>query len=92
MTPSYTQSTATLRCIKGYTSIEPGSAVCGDDGEWIIRYPECEGIYKVVNIPTLCMFTGYDLEIGLSDYEILRHHDFRTYISYDCENYHNYHA
>ena len=45
MTPSYTQSTATLRCIKGYVTIEPGSAVCGDNGEWIIQYPKCEGTY-----------------------------------------------
>lgn len=45
MTPSYTQSTATLRCIKGFGVIEPGSAVCGSDGEWIIDYPECEGIF-----------------------------------------------
>ena len=45
VTPSYTQSTATLRCIKGYVTIEPGSAVCGDDGEWIIQYPKCEGIH-----------------------------------------------
>ena len=45
MTPSYTQSTATLRCIKGYASVKPGSAVCGDDGEWIIEYPKCEGTY-----------------------------------------------
>ena len=43
MTPSYKQSTATLRCIKGYTATEPGYAVCSDDGEWIIQYPECEG-------------------------------------------------
>ena len=44
ITPSYAQSTATLRCIKGYTAIKPGSAVCGSDGEWIIEYPECEGM------------------------------------------------
>ena len=43
MTPSYMESTATLRCIEGYALIEPGSAVCGNDGEWIINYPECEG-------------------------------------------------
>ena len=52
-TPSYTRSTATLRCIEGYASIEPGSAICGDDGEWIISYPECEGISYV---PTLYVF------------------------------------
>ena len=46
MTPSYAQSTATLRCIEGYVAIEPGSAVCGSDGEWTIEYPECEGMLK----------------------------------------------
>ena len=44
-TPSYTQSTATLRCLKGYLAAEPGLAVCGNDGQWIIEYPECEGTY-----------------------------------------------
>lgn len=43
-TPSYTRSTATLKCIKGYAVIKPGSAVCGSDGEWIIEYPECVGM------------------------------------------------
>ena len=46
--PSYTQSTATLRCIKGYAAIEPGLAICGSDGKWIIKYPECEGTYSYI--------------------------------------------
>ena len=45
---SYPQSTATLRCITGYTAIKPGFAVCGSDGEWIIEYPECEGMYIIL--------------------------------------------
>ena len=40
-----------MRCIKGYAAIEPGFAVCGSDGEWIIEYPECEG--------TLCYKTHF---------------------------------
>lgn len=47
MTPSYMQSTAALRCVKEYASIKPGSAVCGSDGEWIIEYPECEGMLYI---------------------------------------------
>ena len=30
-------------------------------------------------------------QLGVSDYEILRHHDSRAYIYHDCENYHDYH-
>ena len=44
-TPSYIQSTATLRCVKGYAAIEPGFAICDSDGEWIIEYPDCEGTH-----------------------------------------------
>ena len=32
---------------------------------------------------------GYRLEV--SDFEILRYHDSRTYTYHDCENYHDYH-
>ena len=52
-TPSYTQSTATLRCIKGYAAVEPGLAVCDSDGQWIIEYPECEGTYID---PSVCCY------------------------------------
>ena len=44
MTPSYAQSTATVRCI-GYPAVENGSAICDSNGEWIIEYPKCEGTY-----------------------------------------------
>ena len=43
-TPSYTYTTATLRCIEGYVLMTPGSAVCDSDGQWIIEYPDCIGI------------------------------------------------
>ena len=43
-TPSYTKSTANLRCITGYVEEKSGFAVCDSDGQWIIEYPECEGI------------------------------------------------
>ena len=43
-TPSYADSTATLRCIEGYTLMTAESAVCGRDGQWIIEYPDCRGI------------------------------------------------
>ena len=43
-TPSYADSTATLRCIEGYEIMTAGSAVCGRDGQWIIEYPDCRGI------------------------------------------------
>ena len=43
MAPSYTHSTASLRCNKGYVTVEAGYAVCGGDGQWIINSPECEG-------------------------------------------------
>ena len=46
MTPSYTKSTATLRCIR-YPAAETGSAVCDDHGKWIIEYPKCEGTFTV---------------------------------------------
>ena len=29
--------------------------------------------------------------VEVSDCEILRHHDYRAYRYYDCENYHDYH-
>ena len=76
MTPSYSQSTATLRCIKGYVAIEPGSAVCGSDGEWIIDYPECEGIlyniyvcmcvYMYVCIYKCCKKIKFKKEVGIA--------------------------
>ena len=47
-TPSYTHSTATLSCTKGYVAMEPGYAVCGSDGQWIIEYPECQGMYVCI--------------------------------------------
>ena len=55
-TPSYADSTATLRCIEGYAL---GSAMCGRDGQWIIQYPDCRGIiytlYKCVNYIQFCL-------------------------------------
>ena len=71
-TPSYTESTATLRCIEGYVAVEPGSAVCGSDGQWIIEYPECEGTWSSLLqtncylIIVLCRLTTYYLAIKLS--------------------------
>ena len=63
MTPSYSQSTATLRCIKGYVAIEPGFAVCGSDGEWIIEYPECEGIlYNIYIYVCMCVYINVTKE------------------------------
>ena len=44
-TPSYTYSTATLRCTEGYSLMRAGSAVCGSDGQWIIEDPDCRGIF-----------------------------------------------
>ena len=49
MTPSYTHTTATLRCIEGYSLLKAGSAVCSSNGEWIITYPECRGILLCCN-------------------------------------------
>ena len=46
MTPSYSQSTATLRCIT-YPAAETGSAVCDSNGKWIIEYPKCEGTFTI---------------------------------------------
>jgi len=42
-TPSYENSTATLSCKEGYVLTEAGSAVCGKNEEWDIKYPKCEG-------------------------------------------------
>ena len=44
MTPSYTRSTATLRCYEGYVLARAGSAVCGSNGAWVIDYPDCIGM------------------------------------------------
>ena len=44
MASSVAVSTATLRCIEGYVLITAGSAVCGNDREWIIEDPDCRGI------------------------------------------------
>ena len=44
-TPSNPGTTATLRCIEGYTLVTAGSAVCGSYGQWIIEYPDCRGIF-----------------------------------------------
>ena len=44
MTPSYTRSTATLRCYEGYVLMRAGSAVCDGNGEWVIDYPDCIGM------------------------------------------------
>ena len=44
-TPSYTYSTATMRCTEGYSLMRAGSAVCGSDGQWIIEDPDCRGIF-----------------------------------------------
>ena len=61
MTPSYSRITATLRCIKGYVAIEPGFAVCGSDGEWIIEYPECEGILYNIYV-CMCVYINVTKE------------------------------
>ena len=47
-TPSYTRSTATLRCNEGYALARAGSAVCGSNGQWIINYPDCRGTYSMI--------------------------------------------
>lgn len=47
-TPSYTRSTATLRCDEGYVLARAGSAVCDSNGQWIINYPDCRGTYSMI--------------------------------------------
>ena len=54
-TPSYTRSTATLRCNEGYVLARAGSAVCGSNGQWIIDYPDCRGMARYY-FAYICMY------------------------------------
>ena len=67
-----------MGCIKGYLATEPGLAVCGNDGQWIIEYPECEGMYDDT---TCCCLYNICFIFLISNYAFILHCVYLIYLA-----------